>query len=62
MAWQEAGVTLSWADLARARDILDELGVERLAPGEAKLEARTIPAYATAEADYEECSRLCLIL
>ena len=31
-------------------------------PGEAKIEAGSFPLYADAEADYEECSRLCLTL
>jgi hypothetical protein len=62
IGWQEAGVVLTWAELERAAGILEELGVERLANGEAKLEARSISAYAAAEADYEECSRLCLTL
>ncbi len=62
IGWQEAGVVLTWKDLSRAREIMDELGVERLDPGEAKLEVRSVPAYVNAEAEYEECSRLCLIL
>jgi single-stranded-DNA-specific exonuclease len=62
VSWREARVVLTPGDLARARAILDELGAELLSPGEAKLEARTISAYAAAEADYEECSRLCLTL
>jgi hypothetical protein len=61
-AWKEAGVVLGFADLARAAGILAELGLERGSNGEAKLEARTIAAYVAAEADYEECSRLCLNL
>ena len=60
--WREARVVLTQGDLVRAWAILDELGVELLSSGEAKLEARTISAYAAAEADYEECSRLCLTL
>jgi single-stranded-DNA-specific exonuclease len=62
IGWQEARVVLTWADCERAALILDALGAERLDPGEAKLEARSIPAYVAAEADYEECSRLCLTL
>jgi len=61
-AWREARVTLTYADLARAQSILAELDLERLTPGEGKLEARTIAAYAAAEAEYEECSRFCLTL
>jgi hypothetical protein len=62
IASKEAGVALSHADLVKAAAILTELGVGRDNSGEAKLEARSIPAYAAAEADYEECSRLCLNL
>jgi hypothetical protein len=49
-------------DLARAHAILTELGIERGIPGGARIEARSISAYAAAEAEYEECSRLCQIL
>ncbi len=59
LAWEEAGLVLSRRQLARAVDTLSELGLDRLRAGEAKLEARNIPAYAVAEAEYEECSRLC---
>ncbi len=62
IALREAGVTLGHADLVRAAEVLAELGVGRESNGEAKLEARSNPAYAAAEADYEECSRLCLNL
>ena len=62
MGWAEGGVLLSSADLGRAEGILAELGVERLSPGGAKLQARNTAAYASAGADYEECSRLCLTL
>jgi single-stranded-DNA-specific exonuclease len=61
-AWREARVVLTEADLARSHAILTELGVERNACGGAKMEARGISAYAVAEAEYEECSRLCQIL
>jgi single-stranded-DNA-specific exonuclease len=60
--WKEARVVLTEGDLARAAAILEELGVEPLSPGGAKLEARSIAAYAAAERDYEECSRNCLTL
>ncbi len=59
---QEAGIDLPERALRRARAILAELGIERFCPGEAKLEARSVSAYVAAEADYEECSRLCLTL
>ena len=62
LAWQEARVVLLDEDLAQACATLTELGVERGVPGEARMEARRISAYATAEAEYEECSRLCQIL
>jgi hypothetical protein len=62
IAWEEAQVVLTFVDFARAAVILAELGIERSSRGEDKLEARSIPAYAAAEADYEECSRLCLTL
>lgn len=62
IGWEEAGVLLAPRYLERARAILGELGIERSRPGEAKLDARSIPTYVTAEADYQECSRLCLTL
>jgi hypothetical protein len=62
IAWQEARVLLTAQDLRKAEAILLELGLERLAPGKAKLDARDIAAYREAEAEYEECVRLCLTL
>ncbi len=62
IALKEAGVALTENELTRARGILSALGVERGGSSEAKLEARRIPAYAAAEAEYEECARLCLTL
>jgi hypothetical protein len=62
IGWREAGVALARPDLSRAAEILGDLGVGRLSSLEAKLELRAIPAYAAAEADYEECTRLCLTL
>jgi single-stranded-DNA-specific exonuclease len=62
MAWSEARVVLGVRELSRAMEILDQLSFNQLPTGEAKLEARDIPAYAEAEAEYEECSRLCLNL
>jgi hypothetical protein len=62
IAWQEAGVTLTDSDLARAQTVLLELGLERWSAGKAKLDARQSAAYLEAEAEYEECVRLCLSL
>lgn len=59
LAWEEAQVVLTGEALLQALETLRFLGMDRPAPGEAKLEARNVPAYARAEADYEECSRLC---
>jgi hypothetical protein len=61
-AWEEAGVTLGGQELHRALGIVRALGADQVPAGEAKLEARSIPAYLQAEADYEECSRLCQTL
>ena len=54
--------SLGYEELRRAHAVLSELGIERHSAGEAKLEAQSIPAYVAAEADYEECSRLCQTL
>ncbi len=62
LAWNEARVVLGRSQLSRALEILGRLDFDQLPVGEAKLEARNIPAYAEAEAEYEECSRLCLNL
>jgi single-stranded-DNA-specific exonuclease len=62
LAWNEARVVLGRRELSRALGILEQLTLDQLPTGEAKLEARDIPAYAEAEAEYEECSRLCLNL
>ena len=62
LAWDEAGVVLGKEELCRALSIVGQLDLDRRPAGEAKLEARNIPAYAQAEADYEECSRLCQTL
>lgn len=62
VGWREARVVLADEDLGRAHAILTELDIERGIPGGAKIEARSISAYAAAEAEYEECSRLCQIL
>ena len=62
LAWGEGRVVLSAEDLARASQVLSELGLEQPVEGAAKIEASIIPLYADAEAEYEECSRLCRIL
>jgi hypothetical protein len=69
IGWEEAGITLDPAQLLRAQSILKELGIDPVGPGsgrpgvgEARIDAQGIAAYAAAEADYEECSRLCRIL
>jgi hypothetical protein len=59
LAWEEAQVVLGHAAVSRALEILELLGTDQARPGEAKLDARDVPAYLLAEADYEECSRLC---
>jgi hypothetical protein len=61
-AWSEAQVILETKGLSRALAVLRELDLGRQPVGEAKLEAHSIPAYVEAEAEYEECSRLCLNL
>jgi len=58
----EAGVVLGPEELFRAQSMLRELGIERPGTGEARIEAKRIPAYVAAEAEYEECSRLCQTL
>lgn len=62
IGWEEAGVVLDRADVRRARTILVEAGLGRALGGQAKLEARNVPAYREAEAEYEECARLCRTL
>jgi single-stranded-DNA-specific exonuclease len=62
LAWNEARVVLGQKELSLALGILEQLSLDPLPAGEAKLEARDIPAYAEAEAEYEECSRLCMNL
>jgi single-stranded-DNA-specific exonuclease len=59
LAWNEARVVLGRGELRLALGIVQQLGLSQGPAGEAKLEARNIPAYAHAEAEYEECSRLC---
>jgi hypothetical protein len=62
LAWREGHVVLSAEDLERAREVLAQLGLERPVEGAARIEASVVPQYADAEAEYEECSRLCRIL
>jgi single-stranded-DNA-specific exonuclease len=62
LARSEAGVTLSEEALTRAADILKELGVDSPSGEGDKIEVRGVPLYASAEAEYEECHRLCRIL
>jgi single-stranded-DNA-specific exonuclease len=62
LAWEEAMVVLDPAQLRTALAILEQLELGQQPVGEAKLEARNIAAYAKAEAEFEECSRLCLNL
>jgi hypothetical protein len=59
---REAGVALGAEELFRAYSVLAELGIERRGAAEARIEARCVPAYVAAEADYEECLRLCQTL
>lgn len=62
LAWREGGVVLSEEALDRADRVLAGLDLGQNGEGEAKIDLQSIPAYAEAEADYEECSRLCRIL
>jgi single-stranded-DNA-specific exonuclease len=62
IAWEEERIVLGPGELDRAAGILQVLGVGRGHDGEAKLDARCVAAYVQAEADYEECSKLCLSL
>lgn len=62
LAWREGKVVLSDDDLERAHTVLSQLGLERPTGGTARIEASIAPLYADAEAEYEECSRLCRIL
>ncbi|MBN1629220.1 MAG: hypothetical protein JW990_05630 [Thermoleophilia bacterium] len=62
MAWREAQVALGHEDLSRAAAVLGELGCVCGSPEGAKLDVRDSPTYVAAEAEYEECVRLCLTL
>lgn len=61
-AWEEARVLLTSSELARAAGILHELGIRQDSLVRDKLDARTSRAYAAAEAEYQECLRICQIL
>jgi single-stranded-DNA-specific exonuclease len=62
IGWDEAGVVLARASVERAWAILAAAGIGRGDGGRAKLEARDVPAYKEAEAEFEECVRLCRTL
>lgn len=62
LGWQEARIALRHDDLSRAALVLEELGCVCASPGGAKLDVRRSPTYVAAEAEYEECVRLCLTL
>jgi hypothetical protein len=62
LGWEEQRVVLSKPSLRRARDILVEAGVERLAAPEGKLDVHRSATYRRAETHYEECLRLCRTL
>ena len=62
LAWAQARVELGPGEWCRSQTILSELGLATSSGGKAKLDARAIPAYQAAEADYEECVRTCLTL
>ncbi len=63
LAMAESGAALSPEDLARAEHVLTRIGVGgRPGSKQAKIEAKDVPAYAAAEADFEESVRLCQIL
>ena len=63
LATVESGVALGPEDLARAEYVLARIGLgARLLSKQARIEAKDVPAYAAAEADFEESVRLCQIL
>lgn len=61
MAWGEGRVALCAEDLERAWQVLAELGLDQPAKQAGKIEANSVPLYADAEAEYQECSRQCRI-
>ncbi len=59
LGWKEARVVLRRPQLERAWAILLDAGLERGEARRAKLEPEKVTAYRLAEAEYEECLRLC---
>jgi len=59
LGWEEARVVLRRAQLQQAWAILLEAGLERAEPRRAKLEPKKVTDYRLAEAEYQECLRLC---
>jgi hypothetical protein len=62
LAVAESGAGLAMDDLALARYTLSQIGLGPADRKQAKMEARDVPAYAAAEAEFEESVRLCQIL
>ena len=62
LAWREAKVVLCDDLLARAAELLEQLQLGQDGGEGAKIKLDTIPLYLEAQAEYEECSRLCRIL
>jgi hypothetical protein len=62
LAWREGRVVLAEDNLARAAGVLAGLHLEQTGEGGARISLDTIPLYVEAEAEYEECSRLCRTL
>ena len=62
LAVVESGAGLAVEDLALAGYALSQIGLGPADPKQAKMEARDVPAYAAAEAEFEESVRLCQIL
>ncbi len=59
---REAGLVLGSEELLRAYSVLGELGIGQPGAVAARIEPKRVPAYVAAEAEYEECSRLCQTL
>ena len=62
LAWREGRVVLGAEALQRAEELVESLDLGRRDGGGDRIYLESIPAYAEAAADYEECSRLCRIL
>jgi single-stranded-DNA-specific exonuclease len=62
LAWRKGGVVLGVQPLLLAEEVLESLDLERRDSEGDRILLESIPAYAQAAADYEECSRLCRIL